>query len=210
MARSLYDFLAPAYDPLLKPIYAPYRKRALQCLEVGPGASVLDLACGTGQNFPYLESQIGVNGRIVGVDISIGMLRKAKAFVARKSSARISLIQSDAANLSRLVLQDWAGLSEVDAVVCSFGLTAMQGWEAAFLRSFHILKPGGTYLIHDIHAVKPTLHARGVEFVTRVDLSRNTWRPLENLSRDFHVEYFDRSDLIFGGRLFVASGTKPH
>jgi ubiquinone/menaquinone biosynthesis C-methylase UbiE len=61
----LYDFLAPVYDPVFESIYRPFRTQALERLPAMKGATVLDLACGTGQNFPFLAERIGPRGKIV-------------------------------------------------------------------------------------------------------------------------------------------------
>jgi ubiquinone/menaquinone biosynthesis C-methylase UbiE len=205
----LYDFLAPAYDLFLRPIYAPFRQRALQFLDLKPGSSVLDLACGTGQNFPYLSAALGKSGTLVGVDISGGMLRKARRVADPCAFTRTSLLQIDATQLSPSLLIEQTGLTEIDTVICTYGFTVMRGWEEAFRRSFALLKPGGTYFIHDIHAAKYSLHVSAFEMATRVDLSRESWQPLQKLCPDFHFEYIDPSAYIFAGRLFVARGIKP-
>ena len=205
----LYDFLAPAYDPVLKPFYAPFRRRALHFLNVDEGSSVLDLACGTGQNFPLLGSLVGEEGSIVGVDVSAGMLKKARGAEKNAGYRNLSLLQFDATQLSRSIMTEQTGRSEFDAIVCTYGFTAMRDWEEAFYRSFALLKPGGTYLIHDIHAERRNWHVAAFEFATRVDLSREIWRPLEASCADFHFEYIDPSAYLFAGRLFVARGTKP-
>jgi ubiquinone/menaquinone biosynthesis C-methylase UbiE len=199
----LYDFLAPAYDPFLQPIYAPFRRRAFERLKIGPGSAVLDLACGTGQNFPYLNASIGRDGRLIGIDISAGMLRRARRTADRIGGAQAFLLQMDATRLLPLEM------TEVDAVVCTYGFTAMQNWREAFRQSFELLKPGGTYFINDIHAEKRSLHVAAFEWATRVDLSRKSWEPLQDLCPDFHFEYIDPSSYIFAGRLFVAYGIKP-
>jgi len=205
----LYDFLAPAYDPFLKPFYAPFRRRALDLLKIEAGASVLDLACGTGQNFPYLSTALGKRGTLVGVDISEGMLRKAQSVADNCAFSKTSLLHLNATQLSPSLLLEKNGLSQVDAVICTYGFTAMRNWEEAFDRSYALLKPGGIYLIHDIHAEERNAHVLAFELVTQTDLSRKSWAPLEKLSRDFHFEYIDPSSHIFAGRLFVATGIKP-
>ena len=203
-----YDLIAPAYDLAFRRIYAPFRKRALDHLQIRPGSSVLDVACGTGQNFPLLNAKVGLKGKIIGVDVSRGMLRKAKGFIHRSGYADISLLHLDAAGLSHTLLKQQTGFSEVDAVVCTYAFTTMKNWEIAFHRSYNMLKPGGVYLIHDIHAEKRTFHSAFVEKVTRTNLARKSWLPLERLSSNFHFEYLDPFSHIFGGRLFVAFGTK--
>ena len=54
---------------------APAGRRALG---LRPGDTVVDIACGTGLNFPLLEEAIGPDGRIVGVDLTDAMLAQAQ------------------------------------------------------------------------------------------------------------------------------------
>jgi ubiquinone/menaquinone biosynthesis C-methylase UbiE len=200
----LYDFVAPAYDPIFESIYRPFRTRALGRLPFADGATVLDLACGTGQNFPLLAERIGVKGEIIGVDISSGMLRRARHRVEQSGWRNVSLIAMDAARGS-----DYEALAPVDFVVCTYGFTSMPVWEKAFRHSWALLKPGGGYLIHDIDADQRNWHVWAVECATRSRFSDEVWQPLQSECRDFRMDYLDPSAHLFGGRLFVAYGTKP-
>jgi ubiquinone/menaquinone biosynthesis C-methylase UbiE len=204
-----YDFLAPAYDPVFESIYRPFRARALERLPAMDGATVLDLACGTGQNFPLLSTRIGKQGNIIGVDISSGMLRRARRRVNRSGLPNVSLLQRDVACLSPSALEAHRGFSSVDCVVCTYGFTSMPEWKAAFQSSWGLLKPGGVYLIHDINANKRSFHSWALEMITRSDFSPQVWQPLQSACVDFRMDYIDPSAHLFGGRLFVASGTKP-
>jgi demethylmenaquinone methyltransferase/2-methoxy-6-polyprenyl-1,4-benzoquinol methylase len=205
---SLYDFLAQAYDPVFESIYRPFRTRALQLLPAIVGASVLDLACGTGQNFPFLAARIGASGKIIGVDISSGMLKRARLRAARGGMKNVSLLHF-AAHLNSAVIQEQVGVSSFDAIICTYGLTSMREWAAAFPASWNLLKPGGHYLIHDIDAATPTFHSRVVELATRSHFSQKVWQPLQRAAVDFRMDYLDPSAHLFGGRLFAALGTKP-
>ncbi len=76
-----YDRIAkfiPFFDWLF---FVPWdlRRKAVGKMALGRGDSVLEIGCGTGRNFPYLREAVGPEGRIYGVDISPGMLRKARA-----------------------------------------------------------------------------------------------------------------------------------
>jgi len=204
----LYDFLAPAYDPLLKPFYAPFRRRAFATLNIAAGSTVLDLACGTGQNFPHLAALLGTKGRVIGVDISRGMLRKAKQTAAKIDGLRIDLIHTDATQMLPDVLKEKTGMNSVDAVVCTFGFTAMRNWEEALHQAFALLRPGGTFFIHDIFAERRNLHVAAFELGTRVDLSRRSWTLLQAQCADFRFEHLDPSAHLFAGRVFVATGVK--
>jgi ubiquinone/menaquinone biosynthesis C-methylase UbiE len=203
LEMHLYDLLAPAYDPVFESIFLPFRTRALKYLPPLSGATILDLACGTGQNFPLLAEHIGVNGTIIGVDISSGMLSGARRRANPSKLPNLFLGKMDATRA------DYSKFTPVDSVVCTYGFTSVRGWEAAFRSSWELLKPGGGYLIHDIDAETRTLHVRAVELATRSRFSDKVWQPLQNACLDFRMDYIDPSAHLFGGRLFVAYGTKP-
>jgi ubiquinone/menaquinone biosynthesis C-methylase UbiE len=199
----LYDFLAPVYDFAFHSTFLPFRTRAMQTLPAITGATVLDLACGSGQNFPLLADRIGREGKIIGVDISSGMLRRARLRGNSRGWSNVSLVQGDAAKANS------SAFPPVDLVVCTYGFTSMRDWKSAFRASWALLKPGGGYLIHDIHAEKRTFHSRAVELATHSHFSEPVWKPLQTACRDFRMDYLDPSAHLFGGRLFVAYGTKP-
>src|SRR6516165_6760896 len=74
------------------------RLRAVQALGLRAGDSVIDIACGTGLNFPLLEEVIGPGGRIVGVDLTDAMLARAQDRIATNGWSNVSLVQADAAD----------------------------------------------------------------------------------------------------------------
>jgi ubiquinone/menaquinone biosynthesis C-methylase UbiE len=55
---------------------------------------VLDIACGTGANFPLLVERVGPAGRVVGVDLSPDMLAVAAERVRRMGSDNVTLIEA--------------------------------------------------------------------------------------------------------------------
>jgi ubiquinone/menaquinone biosynthesis C-methylase UbiE len=75
-----YDRLAtyiPLFDQIL---FLPKdsRRKAVDCLGLRAGDRVLDVGCGTGRSLGYLHKAVGPTGRVYGIDISAGMLRKAQ------------------------------------------------------------------------------------------------------------------------------------
>src|SRR4051794_20255490 len=74
------------------------RVRAVQALGLRRGDSVIDIACGTGLNFPVIEQVIGRDGRIVGVDLTDAMLTHAQDRLETNGWSNISLVQADAAD----------------------------------------------------------------------------------------------------------------
>lgn len=76
--RRRYEKLAPVYELTLgERLYARARRRAVELLRLAPGATVVDIACGTGLNFPLIEERIGPAGALIGVDLTAAMLRRA-------------------------------------------------------------------------------------------------------------------------------------
>ena len=91
------------------------RLRAVQALGLRPGDTVIDMACGTGLNFPLLEKVVGPGGRIVGVDLTDAMLARAQDRIETNGWSNISLVQADAA--------DFDFPTEVDAILSTYALT---------------------------------------------------------------------------------------
>ncbi len=83
--QRMYSVWAPIYD--LGDVYMlgqlpRMRRIAAERLRLEPGASVLEISCGTGANFPNLQARIGPTGRLVGVDYTPAMLAQARQLVA--------------------------------------------------------------------------------------------------------------------------------
>ena len=199
-----YDLFSLFYDRALEDLYAPFRPAAVEALRLTEGARVLDLPCGTGQSFDLLVPAVGPTGAVLGVDASRGMLRRAQRRVDRAGRGTVSLVHATAAEAGPARL----GVEGVDGVLCALGLTALPDWEAAFERLFEMLRPGGRFVLFDVHAAERTKETRLVELVARADLSREAWRPLEARCADFHREVLPADPAQFGGDLYVASGTK--
>lgn len=101
-----------------------------------PGARVLDAGTGTGFAAMAVARAIGPGGRVLGVDLSPGMLREARASVEHHGLANVELWQGDATRLADVATASF------DAVTCAAGLLYMPVAEA--LAEWHrLLRPGG-------------------------------------------------------------------
>ncbi len=74
-----------------------YRLLAIKKLSLQRGNCVIELGCGTGLNFPFLMEQIGPEGRLIGIDLTPGMLDIARERVERSGWKNVELVQSDIA-----------------------------------------------------------------------------------------------------------------
>ena len=78
-AISYYDKFSKVYDWLSpKWYYHQARTYAIEQLDLKSSDTLLNLPCGTGQNFEYFQKYLNRTGLIIGVDLSEGMLEKAK------------------------------------------------------------------------------------------------------------------------------------
>lgn len=202
-----YDIFSLFYDRALEKRYRHSREEAVAALGVTPGSLVLDVACGTGQNFPLLQHNIG-DGAIVGVDHSPGMLRQARRRVAQAGWINVHLVQSDIHRFRADQLAQHSGRSSVDFVICTLGMTVMAEWEAAFQQSYDLLQPGGRIVLFDAYAEEWVFQTWMSKVGAQANLSRRFWEPLEAVADDFHLKDLPGSPHDFGGRLYLASGTK--
>ena len=93
---KFYDFTTILYRMIGLRMKA-YRSLAIKKLSLQRGDCVIELGCGTGLNFPFLMERIGEEGRLIGVDLTPGMLKIARDRVERSGWKNVELIQSDIA-----------------------------------------------------------------------------------------------------------------
>jgi demethylmenaquinone methyltransferase/2-methoxy-6-polyprenyl-1,4-benzoquinol methylase len=99
--RDMYQSGAKHYDlttvlfRLIGLRMKAYRLIAIKKLSLQRGNFVLELGCGTGLNFPIIMEQIGPEGKLIGIDLTPGMLDVARLRVERSGWKNVELIQSD-------------------------------------------------------------------------------------------------------------------
>src|ERR1700683_1801821 len=118
------------------------RLRAVRALGLRAGASVIDVACGTGDNFPLIEEAIGPDGRIVGVDMTDAMLACAQDRIEKHGWSNISLVQSDAAAFEFP--------AEVNAILSTYALTQVPECARVLATGTAALSQGGRWVVVDL------------------------------------------------------------
>lgn len=207
---SWYDTFSNFYDLAIESIYRPYRVQIAQALDPRPGQTVLIVACGTGQDFEQLQRRVGERGTIIGVDLSPGMLERARARSAKNGWTNVRLLERDAAALT---LADLEALTEgpvqVDRLLFALALSVLPGWERVFDAAFDLLAPGGRCAIFDIYADRWVPQKWYVETIARADLSRQVWTGLERRAVNFRRTELEGSAHIHGGAPILAVGDAP-
>ncbi len=118
------------------------RLRAVRGLDLSPGATVVDMACGTGLNFALLEDVIGPFGRIIGVDLTDAMLARARERIAANGWRNVTLVQADAA--------DFDFPSEVDGIVSTYALSQVPECEQVIAHGAAALSGRGRWVVLDL------------------------------------------------------------
>ena len=134
--EKAYARWAPIYDLVFGSVFERGRKAAVAAAE-RIGGRILEVGVGTGLSLPdYAWSD-----RIVGVDLSAPMLRKAKARVGEHRLTNVDgLAVMDA---RRLGFADAA----FDVVVAQYVITAVPNPEATLDEFARVLKPGGEIIL---------------------------------------------------------------
>lgn len=202
-----YDFFAGFYDQSLEKLYNSSRRRAAEMLDLKPGDTALDVACGTGANFQHLFYQ-QPDIEIAGCDFSAGMLRRAEKRIQTEKFQSVTLHQVDARMLSPEYCQENMGRAEFDHAICVLGISVIPEWEKVIEQMIKTTKTGGRILIMDVFAEKRTLQTRMVEMISGADVSRPIYQFLENKLSNFILDYQPVNEKKVGGKLFIATGTK--
>ncbi len=156
----LWSFLAPAYDlPFLQQwVYRPPHDEVIAQLRAHRSRRIADIACGTGILSDRIERELHPD-EIYGIDMSDGMLNKARA-----RSSRVQWLRGPA---EQLPFDDGA----LDAVVTTSAFHFFD--QPAALREFHrVLASGGLVAVATLSARQPLLQAP----------SANRWKPQHNPS----------------------------
>jgi ubiquinone/menaquinone biosynthesis C-methylase UbiE len=134
-AQHTYSSAAKTYEEASLRYWQFLSSNTITRLDLRPGNSVLDVACGTGPATLAAAEAVGPSGRVVAVDYAEGMLALAQQKVEEAGYKNVELVRE---NL--MALQYGPGF---DAVVCVLGIFFIQDMVAAASKMWSFVKPGG-------------------------------------------------------------------
>ncbi|WP_425953763.1 class I SAM-dependent methyltransferase [Xylanimonas sp. McL0601] len=209
---GIYRRKAKHYDVTSRLYPVPFypqrsqRLRAVQALGLRSGDTVVDVACGTGLNFPLIEEAIGPDGRIVGVDLTDAMLARAQDRIELNGWSNVSLVQADAA--------DFGFPAGVDAVLSTYALSQVPECAAVVGHGAAALRGGGRLVVLDLKVPDgaPRWLAQVGAVAVRRFASIDAWlahRPWETIRAAIWTELADPSWTdLFLGTAFLAAGSR--
>ncbi len=177
------------------------RRRAVEYLAAGQGKRILEIACGTGRDLPYVEEAVGPEATLVALDYTREMLGVARQNAMHRGQERLSFVRGDAATLP---FRNGA----FDGVLCVFGMSAIPDYPACLREALRVTRVGGRLVVCDGRPfrggwrwvnlfIKPLLRR-----TTCWAYERDTVNDLRAFDPDLMVEEFN------AGTLFIAALTR--
>jgi len=114
----------------------PFGQKAMAAANIRPGETVLDIGCGCGDTSIEMAGLVGVDGRVLGVDISEPILARARAQAMVSVKKNVAFECGDAQVLR-------VEKAAFDLIFSRFGVMFFDDPVAAFKNLHGALKPGG-------------------------------------------------------------------
>ena len=172
------------------------RLQAVRALGLRAGDTVVDMACGTGLNFPLLERVVGPDGRIVGVDLTDAMLAEAQDRIEANGWSNVSLVQADA------VAFDFP--ARVSAIISTYALTQVPGCGEVIAHGAAALAPGGRWAVLDLKLPDHAPRRLAQLGISGEWIARRPWEEIRSAMEEALAD-LSWSELFFG-TAFLASG----
>jgi ubiquinone/menaquinone biosynthesis C-methylase UbiE len=124
------------YERYVRRIMEPWVRRLVNVPALRPGEHVLDVACGTGFVARLAAERVGMGGRVVGIDLNVGMIEAARAVATGDSRNTIEWLTGDAAALP-------FAKAAFDVVLCQQGVQFFPDRLQALCEMRRVLRHGG-------------------------------------------------------------------
>ncbi len=120
------------------------KRKSIERSKLSAGDSVIVFCCGTGLDFPYVQKEVGLTGKITGLDFSPNMIKEAERLVESEGWNNVELVEQDILDL------DGRYDSRFDAAVCTLGLSIIPEYEKAYRKLNASVRVGGQIIIGDM------------------------------------------------------------
>ncbi|RZK11284.1 MAG: bifunctional demethylmenaquinone methyltransferase/2-methoxy-6-polyprenyl-1,4-benzoquinol methylase UbiE [Flavobacterium sp.] len=160
---QMFDTISGNYDGLNRVISfgidIKWRKKVLKMVSDKNPEIILDIATGTG-DLAILMTETNAK-KIIGLDISAGMLEVGRKKIAQKNlSDRIEMVLGDSENIPY-------GDNTFDAITVAFGVRNFETLEKGLAEILRVLKPNGIFVILETSVPVKTPYKQGYKFYSK-------------------------------------------
>jgi demethylmenaquinone methyltransferase/2-methoxy-6-polyprenyl-1,4-benzoquinol methylase len=182
-----------------------WREAAIRNLHLQPGDSVIDIGCGTGLTFPLLYEAVGPTGKIIGVDLSEGMLEQAQQLVTENGWRNVELTNIDVTKYDFPI--------KVNGILSTFALIIIPDSGQVIAKACEALLPGGRISILDMAWPEswPIYWWRAFFWLKTFGLTREVLerKPWEDIWREMDLNLQDVTLKRFWFKMmYLTSGTR--
>lgn len=154
---KMFDNISENYDDLNRVISfgidVKWRKKVIQLIGETNPKKILDIATGTG-DLAIMMAELQPD-KIVGLDISAGMLEVGKQKIKTKNlSEKIDMVLGDSENIP---FED----NYFDAITVSFGVRNFENLDKGLKEILRVLKPGGIFVVLETAVPTKTPYKQG-------------------------------------------------
>ncbi len=197
-----YDFTANLYYLFGYREWA-YRRQAVEALQLKPGDTVVELACGTGLNFALYQEKVGPEGHIIGIDLTDAMLAKAQERVEAEGWNNVTLVQADA--------RDYVIPAIGDAVIATYALSLIPECGELIGKYAREMKPGSRLALLELQVQEKWpkwVTALGLALVKPFAiqdewLERKPWEAIKQWMNT-HLDNVSLQEMYFGSTYLVS------
>lgn len=146
--------MSPGYDPKAAAGLPEGADLGLGCgdptadADLSPGQTVLDLGSGAGVDCFLAARQVGLAGRVIGVDMTDAMLEKARENARKGGFTNVEFRKGDVENLP-------VESNTVDRIISNCVINLAPDKARVFAEAHRVLKSGGAITVSDIVSFGP-------------------------------------------------------
>ncbi len=151
LIKRYYNYRSKSYAWMVAPLEEKPRMMALDRARIQPGDRVLEVAVGPGVTLPEIAKRVAPGTPIHGVDLSPGMLEKARNRLSEAGITNVILQEADA---RKLPFAD----ASFDVLYNSYmlDLIHLADMPVVLAEFYRVLKPGGRLILVNLSKPDPS------------------------------------------------------
>ena len=134
--ERVYSNYASVYDHIFGKVFHEGRESAVRNLNIPPGERILEVGVGTGLSLPLYPAHC----RVTGIDLSDGMLEKARERATALRLLHVDLRRMDA---GKMEFED----NSFDTVVAAYVVTAVPDYRLVMAEMIRVCRSGGRIIL---------------------------------------------------------------